>query len=313
MSNCIIPGGSAGARVSSFRDAVEAIGPALDSVELWLTPTIEQDFEQRGAFPELRGSNAVATRSASGWGLHFLRPEMADIVLADGVHRTAEVAGGMTNAYHGHERRLREAINDARERPALFGAERPRRKKAWGDVERWIGTSEQFRSMGISAFPGEAGSSSRSKLKTKDSRGFSAHVCRSTNLWAGLFEVTISLPPREKEKHPTAPSGPSLDTLPNTPAELRKRLEDAFLHVIVLSTRAMKSQLGYRFSDESIDSFRDALAEAHDVLKTGDIVGRSRDQEIQRAAAARAKEDSHLQRFLLLVKNAPPLDDEESP
>jgi hypothetical protein len=307
MTNCIIPGGAGHAKVSSFRDAVEAIAPALDSVELWLTPTIEQDFEMRGAFPALRAAHAVARRSASGWGLHFLQADLAEALLADCMTRKAEVAGGMLNAYHGHERRLREAIKEARERDAAFSAAGPRRVKGWGDTERWIGTSAQFRTMGIKAFPGEGDGVSRAKLKTKDSRGFAAQVCRSTSLWAGLFEVTITTPRKELAK-PAQPSQSAQDLSQLAPSQgaFRQRLTRC-LEVIAIELRdRMQQELGYRYTKEAVDEFMDAMAEARETLKAGTVVGRSRDQEIQRQAAQRAKDDKPLQDFLARLGDLPP-------
>ena len=99
MSNCIVPGrGGAPARISSFREAVSVTSPPLDSVELWLTPSIDQDLEQRGVFPELRRTRASAVRAASGWCLHFIAINQAELVLADCIQRVTEVPGGLLNA-----------------------------------------------------------------------------------------------------------------------------------------------------------------------------------------------------------------------
>ncbi len=307
MSNCIVPGRDGGiAKVKSFRDAVEAIAPALGTVEVWITPRVEQDFDQRSAFPELRQARAVAVRAGSGWGLHFLASDQAELMLADCMHRTTEVAGGLLNAYHSHERRLRAAIKDALAREVLFSEAAPRRTSACGDQECWIGTSMQFRKMGIEAFPGEGVNVGRTKLHTRDSRGFRALVCGSSHLWAGLFEVTITLPRTEREKPASIERAPSLANLAPTTRAFRIRQMDALAALATLFRDRMQQDLGYRYVPEAVDEVLSLLAEAHDVLRSGQIIGRSRDQEIERAAAARAKADQPLQAFLKLVRDCPP-------
>ncbi|MDP9126098.1 MAG: hypothetical protein M3N82_16145 [Pseudomonadota bacterium] len=305
MSNCIVPGrDGAAAKVTSFRDAVDALSPALDSVELWLTPTVEQDFEQRGAFPELRKAHAAAVRSASGWGLHFLVCGQAELVLADCVRRITEVAGGVMNSYHGHERRLRQAMKEAQEREALFRAAAPRRVDAFGDQERWVGTSEQFRAMGVTTFPGDGISGARSKLRTVDSRGYSARVCRNSSLWPGLFEVTITLPKAARTKPASQPS-PDLVGLAPTQVVFRRRATEVFERIAIDLRNHLQSDVGYRYSKEAVESFMDAMAEAREALQVGSIVGRSQDQEIQRAAALRAKDDKPLQAFIARMGELP--------
>jgi hypothetical protein len=307
MSNCIVPGrDGAAARISSFREAVSVTSPPLDSVEIWLTPSIDQDLEQRGVFPELRRTRASAVRAASGWCLHFIAINQAELVLADCIQRVTEVPGGLLNAYHGHERRLQATIKDAKERQALFRASAPRRVRAYDDRECWIGTSAQFKTMGIVTVPGESATDTRTKLHTKDSRGFRARVCGSSHLWAGLFEVTITLPRAEREKPASVERAPSLANLAPTPHAYRARQMDALTALATLFRDRMQHDLGYRYAPEAVDEFLSVLAEAHDVLRSGQIIGRSRDQEIQRAAAARAKADQPLQAFLKLVRDCPP-------
>lgn len=306
MSNCIIPGhAGAAARITSFRQAVEVLAPPPDSVELWLTPTIEQDFEQRGVFPELRKPHAVAVRAASGWGLHFLSSGQAAVVLADSMQRATEVGGGTLNAYHGHERRLQESIEAARSRVALFAAGAPRRTRACGDRESWIGTCAQFQTMGITIFPGETAGAPRAKLETKDSRGLRAKVWANTSLWAGLFEVTIFLPEVEQRRPARAEPAPALAALAPTQDAFRARQVDAVTAVATLFRDRMQLEVGYRFTQEVVDEFLSLLAEAQDVLRYGQIVGRSRDAEIELSAARQARADQPLQTFLARMKNAP--------
>ena len=82
MSNCIIPGRDGGSpKARSFRDAVDALSPAIDSVELWLTPTVEQHFEQREAFPELRKACAAAARAKDDKPLQTFLARMSDLPL----------------------------------------------------------------------------------------------------------------------------------------------------------------------------------------------------------------------------------------
>lgn len=82
MSNCIVLSGNADtSKVRSLREAVENCAPALDSVELWITATVAQDYERRGAFEDLRAARRIATRN--GAGLYFVSPALAGQVLAD--------------------------------------------------------------------------------------------------------------------------------------------------------------------------------------------------------------------------------------
>lgn len=303
MSNCIVPGhAGAPARITSFRQAVEVLAPPRDSVELWLTPTVEQDFEQRGAFPELRRPLAVAVRAASGWALHVLRGDLAELVLADCIRRTGEVCGGTLNAYHGHERRLREAIEEARSREVLLDASGPRHAGRFCDQERWIGTQAHFEAMGITGF---AAHPERMRWRTKDSRGFPAHVCGSSSLWPGLFEVTITLPRVDREKPSSVDRGATLAVLAPTAQAFRARQMDALNAVATLFRDRMQLEVGYRFTPEVVDEFLSVLAEAQDVLRSGQIVGRSRDSEIALSAARQARADQPLQTFLARMKNAP--------
>ncbi len=308
MSNLMTSGAAGTApRVQSFRAVVEALAPATDSVVLWLTPTVEQDFQDRDVFPEFRSARAVATRNASGWALHFLTSTQAALVLADATKRVLEVPGGLMNAYHGHERRLRAAMKEAVERQVLFSAPVPTpRHRRNEPSERWLGTKAQLKGLGIKVFPGEAGAKPR-KLRTVDRRGYWTSVCASALLWPGLFEVEIGLPMAATSPVPAQQSNsPDLSRLPESADALRTRLLAGLSSIGDLAVRAMQAKIGYRYTPDAVDAFREAIEDAYEVLKHGTIVGRSRAQEIQHAAAVRAKADQPLQAFLKLVRDCPP-------
>ncbi|MDP3223707.1 MAG: hypothetical protein Q8M96_11290, partial [Rubrivivax sp.] len=63
--------------------------PPLDTVLLWLTTTVERDFEERGAFPRMRHAHAQAYRGAAT--LHYLSADEADAVIEDAMAREKSV------------------------------------------------------------------------------------------------------------------------------------------------------------------------------------------------------------------------------
>jgi len=58
-------------------------------VLLWLTTAVERDFEERGAFPELRYASSRAYRGAAT--LHCLSADEADLVLEDASARPGDM------------------------------------------------------------------------------------------------------------------------------------------------------------------------------------------------------------------------------
>ena len=81
--------------------------PPLDTVLLWLTTTVERDFEERGAFPNLRYASARAFRSATT--LHYLTADDAEAVLEDAIARKQSVRRGMRNAFSAHIKSVQAA------------------------------------------------------------------------------------------------------------------------------------------------------------------------------------------------------------
>jgi hypothetical protein len=157
--------------------------------------------------------------------------------------------------------------------------------------------------MGITNFPGDI-SGARAKLRTVDSRGYATQVCRSTSLWAGLFEVTITLPKAERAAPAPRPA-PDLSGLAPTQVVFRRRATEVLERIAIDLRNHLQRDVGYRYSKEAIEEFMDAMAEAREALQVGGIVGRSRDQEVQRAAALRAKGDKPLQTFLARLGELP--------
>ena len=143
---------------------------------------------------------------------------------------------------------------------------------------------------------------------TVDRRGYWTSVCASARLWPGLFEVEIGLPMAATAPPPPAQKSnePDLSRLPESAEALRSRLLEALAGVSDLAARAMQAKIGYRYTSDAVEEFREAIGDAYEVLKHGNIVGRSRTQEIQRAAAARAKADKPLQFLLARLRDAPP-------
>jgi hypothetical protein len=308
MLSCKVPGATVAPQVQGFREAVRNASPALDSVEFWLTHTIKHDYELRGVFHDLCAP-APAARNGSGWQLRFVSIAQAEAVLVDCVQRASSVRGGLLNAYRNHERRMRESIVDAADRPALFESAEPRCFHRVDTEERWIGTREQLDTLGIrplgaEAWPREAGRGGI-KIFGKDARDYSACVLRSANLWPQLFEVAITLPQSKRAKPPLAQR--KLADLATTPGTFRQRASACFEHVAFELRKLLLAELGYRYSKEAVDTFMDVMAEAREVLRAGEIVGRSRDQEMHRLAALQAKDDKPLQNFLAGLRDLPNL------
>ena len=306
MPACPPSGATVAPQVQGFRDAVTAASPALDSVEFWLTHAVRQDYELRGVFRDLCAEPASA-RNGSGWQLRFISRGQAEALIADCVQHAVEVRGGLLNAYRNHERRMRAALAEAAGRAALFESAEPMCVLRTGREERWIGTREQLNALGIQplgteAWPRETGRAG-TKIYAKDARGYPASVSRSSNLWPRLFEVAIDLPRQQCAEPP--PAQRQLSSLSPTQAVFRQRTTTLFEHFAIELRNLLRPEVGYRYSKEVIDEFMGAMAEAREALQTGTIVGRSRDQEIQHAAAQRAKDDAPLQAFLAGLRSLP--------
>lgn len=170
------------------------IAPPLDTVLLWLTTTVERDFQERGAFPRLRYSQARAFRGVAT--LHYLSTDEADSVLEDALAREQSVRRGMRNAYAAHIKSIQAAMKEAAERPAVFASPKAACTYKAEHSERWIGTKDQLEAHGIQLagpWPCEPGGKAR-WAKARDSHGYKASITRFSSIWPGLYEAYISVP-----------------------------------------------------------------------------------------------------------------------
>lgn len=175
-----------------------ASAPPLDTVLLWVTTTIEQDYEQRGAFPALR--HAHAKDFHGGATLHYLSADEANRVLEDANARMASARGGTMTAYRAHIKSLELAIKEAAERPVIFGSCAAFCAHKDDRGERWLGTKVQFEGLGIrlaGPWPREPGGNAR-WAPTTDSRGYKVSITRLSAVFPGLFMANIVLPADER-------------------------------------------------------------------------------------------------------------------
>jgi len=172
--------------------------PPLDTVLLWLTATVERDFEQRSAFPQLRGANAKAVRAAAT--LYYLTADEADAVLEDAAARGQSVRCGMSNAYNAHSKSVQAAMKEACERPAAFASPSAACTFKFDYAERWRGTKDQITAHGIQLagpWPQEPGG--KRWAQARDSRGYKTSITRFSTIWPGLYEAFISIPYQVRE------------------------------------------------------------------------------------------------------------------
>ena len=170
--------------------------PPLDTVLLWLTNTVERDFELRGVFPRLRRAHGMAFRGAAT--LHYLSDSEAAAVLADAEERArARLIPWRTwNAFREQFKNLQAAMKEAAERTAMFAGAEPVCVYKYDSQECWRGTKDQFKALGIQLagpWPREPGGNRRF-AKTRDSRGYKTFVTRSSPAWPDLYNAKISIP-----------------------------------------------------------------------------------------------------------------------
>ena len=278
----------------------------LDSVVLWLTPTIERDYIERGVFRAYRAETAAGSRANAT--LHFLTHDEAQALLDDAEVRRLETHKSLKAAFNAHAANLRMAIDEASTRRASLEATEPVCKYSSEMFERWRGSKEQLRSLGIwcdTPYPGEAGG--KRWMQARDRRGYKVRITRASTIWAGLFDADIELPAevreakREKQRAVKEERArlQELKTMPATPDKFRSAVADSFWSwVCGVVKPQMESKDGYRFAPDVVDEFIETVTEAYWALREGETIGCSPRKRLQQVLCANAKADAPLQRFL---------------
>lgn len=246
--------------------------PPLDAVLLWLTTTVERDFEERGAFPRLRHAKAQGFRGAAT--LHYLTADEADAVLEDALAREQSVRRGTRNAYSAHIKSVQSAMKEATERPAVFASQEAVCAYKSNHAERWRGTKDQLRAYGIQLagpWPHEPGGKER-RAQARDSHGYKTSITRFSTVWPGLYEAYITIPCgvlRSKSEAEDAQSAKrSLASIPASADDFRARVIDSMRQMVRVAldlTVAPGNYHGYTLDEEGVGEIHasfDAVAEA---------------------------------------------------
>lgn len=250
--------------------------PPLDTVLLWLTTTVERDFEERGAFPRLRHAHAKAYRGAAT--LHYLSADEADAVLEDATAREKSVRRGTRNAYSAHIKSVQAAMTEAAERPAVFASPAAVCAYKSEHAERWRGTKDQLKAHGIrldGPWPHEPGGKER-WAQARDSQGYKTSITRFSTVWPGLYEAYITIPyevwgPKHNEK-PKANEADlakrNLASMPGSADDFRAHLVDSMRMMARINLEmAIKpaSYHGYTLDEDAVGEIHasfDAVVEA---------------------------------------------------
>lgn len=261
--------------ISIFNQLASA-APPLDTVLLWLTTTVERDFEGRNAFPKLRHAQAKAFRGAAT--LHYLTADEANSTLEDAVAREQSVRRSTRSAYTAHIKNIQAAVKEAAERSGVFASADPVCLYKHKHAERWRGTKAQIRAMGIQLdgpWPREPGGKER-WAKARDSRGYPTSITRSSTVWPGLFEAYVSVPfqiwhqtnaqkPRADEAHSARRN---LACMPTSAHDFRAHLVSVLRGVARCTLAAATkpaSWHGYTLDEDALGEIHagfDAVAEA---------------------------------------------------
>lgn len=215
--------------------------PPLDTVLLWLTNTVERDFEQRGAFPRLRYAHARVSRGPAT--LHYLDAAEAEAVLEDSIARERSVMGGTRNAYRAHIKSVQAAMKEATERPAVFSSPEAVCVFKYEHRECWRGTKDQLKAHGFQLdgpWPHEPGGKKR-WAQARHSQGYKTSVTRFSTVWPGLYEAHITIPYEVwGAKHNEKPKPNDVDLAKRNLASMLTSADD-FRALLVDSLRRMTS------------------------------------------------------------------------
>lgn len=250
--------------------------PPLDTVLLWLTTTVERDFEERGAFPRLRHAQARAFRAAAT--LHYLTADEADAVLEDAIAREQSVRRGTRNAYSAHIKGVQAAMKEAAERPAVFASQDAVCAYKSEHAERWRGTKDQLKAHGIGLngpWPHEPGGKEL-WAQARDSQGYKTSITRFSTVWPGLYEARITIPyevwgPKHSEK-PKANEADlakrNLASMPGSADNFRAHLVDSMRMMARISLDMAMTPAtyhGYTLDEDAVGEIHasfDAVVEA---------------------------------------------------
>ncbi len=250
--------------------------PPLDTVLLWLTTTVERDFDERGAFPRLRHAHAQAYRGAAT--LHYLSADEASAVLEDAMAREKSVRRGTRNAYAAHIKSVQAAMTEAAERPAVVASPAAVCAYKSEHAERWRGTKDQLKAHGIrldGPWPHEPGGKER-WAQARDSQGYKSSITRFSTIWPDLYEAYITIPyevwgPKHNEK-PKANEADlakrNLASMPGSADDFRAHLIDSMRMMARISLdMALKpaSYHGYTLDEDAVGEIHasfDAVVEA---------------------------------------------------
>lgn len=94
----------------------------------------------------------------------------------------------------------------------------------------------------------------------------------------------------------------SIRKLPATKDAYRESVASTFLSFAEKCIECMKPQYGYRYEEDDIKEFRQAVGDLYWALKEGAVIGLGPNGELQRVMTARAKNNEPLQAFLSSVK-----------
>jgi len=168
--------------------------PPFDSVALWISRTIAQDYEARGVFSEVLQSPSYALRGALS--LQVVSLGVAEAILNDAQARHREARSGMCTAFRGLIRAVRQAMLEARERSvvATGGVAYVRSSYGAGNMN-WIGTAEGLQRrasvvLASGSWP-EPGRSGRWWRAGVDGNGRNVHVHRYGAPWPNLFIAEV--------------------------------------------------------------------------------------------------------------------------
>lgn len=244
--------------------------PALETVVIALTWQVQNDYTERGVFPELRSQNAQFKRSLTTFYFHSL--DASGLILEDATARRDTAKGGLKLAFKSHVENLALAIQEARERPKRMESAEPMCRYKDSHAEDWRGTKQQLIALGIcldGPWPKEPGG--KEWTRVRDQRGFPVSLSRDCNIW-GFYRAYIELPWKEQVRQESereedkarpqlaARAKESLRTIPMSVDEYRR----SAIKTLNLLMRAVIDEKpvnyhGYQMTTEGANSIRESL------------------------------------------------------
>lgn len=291
--------------------------PPLDTVLLWLTNTVERDYEARQVFTDLRQQSARSVRSASS--LHLLTLVQAARLLDDAKEREAGVRKGLKVAYTAHVKNCETAIQDAQQRTTAFTGASAHCADKSDSYERWWGTKAQLTAQGVclkGPWPQEP--QGKRWAKATDWRGYKASVSPYSPIWPGLYEARVEIPIEVWGKKYDQKSNMDSETRARRDLALMPASADDFRAHLVGTIRMMvrvhlemamePTYHGYSMDEDAVSEIQasfDAIADA--VAGARVKFDRARHEEVAQGYRAKiANADTAFQsRIAMLVKPNP--------